>query len=155
VGKRDQKGFGNVPDAAPGKAQRWKKAIKKRLETVERVFKEGIDQFNEQFRVVLDNQKELVEHLDKQDVAITSIRFLCVEKGIFTEDEFHATFEHFTELKAKHYEELRKKVEESQEETKEEPPSDPVASEMLGIANRGKAAGEDSGHPDGAFIYGG
>lgn len=151
-------GFGPVPDARPNTAKRWKAAIKKRLDVVEKIFKEGIDSFNEQFRVVLNNQKDLIEHLDKQDVAIATLRHLCVKKGMFTDEEFDGHFQVLTEMKAKHYEALRKKVEEAQQEEEakeEEPPADPVAAEMLGIANRGKVAGEDTGLPDDAFIYGG
>ena len=135
---------------------------KKRLEVLEKTLTDGIDRIVLDIRNIYNNEQVLAAGLDELDENTATIRALLVAKGVFTDEEFDAKKQELQNIKArvqaKRQEEQEKAEELARQKQDAERRADDgsnVDPELLRIKKAAEVAGQDSDHPEGAFIFGG
>lgn len=145
----------------------WAKStnpVKKRIGRLEVGWREAIQWLLEDIRRMFKNHEDIADAYDVVDVNIAAVKSLCVDKGIFTEEEFKARQKQLfvyvdaerrrrqVELEAKLAEERAKKEGKSGDVVADKNVVDPGLVKMRDSA--ADTAGKDH-EPDSAYIFGG
>lgn len=142
------------------KTQKSRNPIKRRLELLEGLLGDGIDQLVQEVRRIDGNIMVLAHGMEDIDDNAAALRALCIEKGLFTDAEFDAKKQEIVDIRLKAREEAARKAEaEAAKEQEPEKEEDDTASrpdgELVDMHKKAVEAGQSAGVPDGAFIFGG
>jgi len=135
-----------------------KNPTKQRLDVLERVMSNGIDQLIREIQRVDYNINIIANALEDIDINVATFREIFKEKGIVSAEEFFAKKETVIEAKREALEAARKAQEEAlaeaerkKKELEEHPGVEP---ELIAMKQAAEVAGEEVDHPEGAFIFG-
>jgi hypothetical protein len=143
------------------KAKR-KNPLKARLDVVERVMSDGIDNLINEIRRVDGNIHIIAGGMESIDDNAAALRALLVAKGILTDDEVDGKIVEIRDIRQKARDEAIRKAAEAEKEAAEEAEKaeeeekkfKDVDPELRRMKEAAEGAGEES-HPEGAFVFGG